>query len=140
MDREEILDSKICLETQPKVMKEATGVEADICGKCYAVCPYTQGYLNSGEAVILDVRTQEEYDSGHIKGAVPLSVDEIIEETAREVIPTKDSQVLVCCRSGNRSVTASEALVQLGYREVYEFGGIQTCPMKRNSDKGGERP
>lgn len=46
MDREEILDSHICLETQPKVMKEATGVEADICGKCYAVCPYTQGYLN----------------------------------------------------------------------------------------------
>lgn len=81
-----------------------------------------------GEAVILDVRTQEEYDSGHIKGAVLLPVDEITEETAREVIPTKDTQVLVYCRSGNRSVTASEALVQLGYREVYEFGGIQTWP------------
>ena len=46
MGREEIMDSQICLETQPKVMKAATGVEADICGKCYAVCPYTQGYLN----------------------------------------------------------------------------------------------
>lgn len=55
-------------------------------------------------------------------------MDEITEETAREVIPTKDTQVLVYCRSGNRSVTASEALVQLGYREVYEFGGIQTWP------------
>jgi rhodanese-related sulfurtransferase len=80
------------------------------------------------EAVILDVRTQEEYDSGHIKGAVLLPVDEITEETAREVIPTQDTQVLVYCRSGNRSVTASKTLVQLGYTEVYEFGGINTWP------------
>lgn len=80
------------------------------------------------EAVILDVRTQEEYDSGHIKGAVLLPVDAITEETAREVIPAKDTQVLVYCRSGNRSVTASKALAQLGYTEVYEFGGINTWP------------
>ena len=79
-------------------------------------------------AVVLDVRTQEEYDSGHIKGAVLLPVDAITEETAREVIPAKDTQVLVYCRSGNRSVTASKALAQLGYTEVYEFGGINTWP------------
>lgn len=46
MDRQEIIDIQVCLETQPRVMKAATGVEADICGKCYAVCPYTQRYLN----------------------------------------------------------------------------------------------
>ena len=80
------------------------------------------------EAVVLDVRTQEEYDSGHIKGAVLLPVDAITEESAREVIPTKETQVLVYCRSGNRSVTASKALAQLGYTEVYEFGGINTWP------------
>ena len=79
-------------------------------------------------AVVLDVRTQEEYDSGHIKEAVLLPVDAITEETAREVIPAKDTQVLVYCRSGNRSVTASKALAQLGYTEVYEFGGINTWP------------
>ena len=79
-------------------------------------------------AVVLDVRTQEEYDSGHIKGAVLLPVDAITEETAREVIPAKDTQVLVYCRTGNRSVTASKALAQLGYTEVYEFGGINTWP------------
>ena len=79
-------------------------------------------------AVVLDVRTQEEYDSGHIKGAVLLPVDAITEETAREVIPAKDTQVLVYCRSGNRSVTASKVLAQLGYTEVYEFGGINTWP------------
>jgi len=80
------------------------------------------------DAVILDVRTQEEYDSGHIKGAVLLPVDEITQETAQAVIPGKDTQVLVYCRSGNRSVTASKALVQLGYTQVYEFGGINTWP------------
>ena len=80
------------------------------------------------EAVILDVRTQEEYDSGHIKGAVLLPVDAITEGSAQEVIPAKDTQVLVYCRSGNRSVTASKALAQLGYTEVYEFGGINTWP------------
>lgn len=79
-------------------------------------------------AVVLDVRTQEEYDSGHIKGAVLLPVDWITEDTAQEVIPAKDTQVLVYCRSGNRSVTASKALAQLGYTEVYEFGGINTWP------------
>ena len=80
------------------------------------------------EAVILDVRTQEEYDSGHIVGAVLLPVDEITEETAQAVIPAQDTQVLVYCRSGNRSVTASKKLAQLGYTEVYEFGGINTWP------------
>lgn len=80
------------------------------------------------EAVILDVRTQEEYDSGHIVGAVLLPVDAITEETARAVIPAQDTQVLVYCRSGNRSVTASKILAELGYTEVYEFGGINTWP------------
>ena len=78
--------------------------------------------------IILDTRTQEEYDSGHIKGAVLLPVDAITEGSAQEVIPAKDTQVLVYCRSGNRSVTASKALAQLGYTEVYEFGGINTWP------------
>lgn len=80
------------------------------------------------DAVILDVRTQEEYNSGHIKGAVLLPVDEITQETAQTVIPDKDTQVLVYCRSGNRSVTASKALAQLGYTQVYEFGGINSWP------------
>ena len=80
------------------------------------------------DAVILDVRTQEEYNSGHIKGAVLLPVDEITQETAQTVIPDKDTQVLVYCRSGNRSVTASKALAQLWYTKVYEFGGINTWP------------
>ena len=80
------------------------------------------------DAVILDVREQDEYDAGHIPGAVLLSVGTIDEETAASAIPEKDTVVLVYCRSGNRSKTASQSLVDLGYTQIYEFGGIQDWP------------
>ena len=63
--------------------------------------------MDTQEVIILDVREQDEYDSGHIPGAVLLPVDTIDENTAAEVIPETDSMVLVYCRSGNRSKTAS---------------------------------
>ena len=79
--------------------------------------------MDSQEVIILDVREQDEYDSGHIPGAVLLPVGSIDETTAAEVIPDKDSTVLVYCRSGNRSKTASSALAELGYtlRPVQEW-------------------
>ena len=82
------------------------------------------------DAVILDVREQDEYDAGHIPGAVLLSVSTIDEETAASAIPEKDTVVLVYCRSGNRSKTASQSLVDLGYTRIYEFGGIKDWPYK----------
>ena len=84
--------------------------------------------MDTQEVIILDVREQSEYDSGHIPGAVLLPVGSIDEETAAAVIPEKDSTVLVYCRSGNRSKTASSTLAGLGYTNVYEFGGINTWP------------
>lgn len=57
-----------------------------------------------------------------------LPVGMINEETAAGVIPGKDATVLVYCRSGNRSKTASSALADLGYTNIYEFGGINTWP------------
>ena len=85
--------------------------------------------MDNQEVIILDVREQDEYDSGHIPGAVLLPVGTIDETTAAEVIPEKDSTVLVYCRSGNRSKTAaSSTLAGLGYTNIYEFGGINTWP------------
>ena len=83
--------------------------------------------MDTQEVIILDVREQDEYDSGHIPGAVLLPVGTIDETTAAEVIPEMDSTVLVYCRSGNRSKTAA-ALAELGYTAIYEFGGINTWP------------
>lgn len=80
------------------------------------------------DVIILDVREQEEYDSGHIPGAVLLSVGSIDEDSAAAVIPEMDSTVLVYCRSGNRSRNAAAALAELGYTQVYEFGGINDWP------------
>ena len=84
--------------------------------------------MDTQEVVILDVREQHEYDSGHIPGAVLLPVGTITEDTAAAVIDELDTTVLVYCRSGNRSKTASQALVDLGYTNVYEFGGINDWP------------
>lgn len=80
------------------------------------------------DAVVLDVREQDEYDAGHIPCAVLLSVGTINDETAASAIPEKDTVVLVYCRSGNRSKTASQALADLGYTQIYEFGGIKDWP------------
>ena len=76
---------------------------------------------------ILDVRTQEEYDQGHIPGAIVISHEEI-KEKAEEVLTDKDQLILVYCRSGRRSKLAAEALVELGYTNIKEFGGIMDWP------------
>ena len=89
--------------------------------------------MDTQEAVILDVREQHEYDSGHIPGAVLLPVGTIAEDTATAVIDELDTVVLVYCRSGNRSKTASQALADLGYTNVYEFGGINDWPYEVES-------
>ena len=77
--------------------------------------------------IILDVRTQEEYDEGHIPGAIVISHEEI-EEKAEDVLTDKDQLILVYCRSGRRSKLAAEALVELGYTNIKEFGGIIDWP------------
>ena len=84
--------------------------------------------MDTQDVVILDVREQHEYDSGHIPGAVLLPVGTITKDTAAAVIDESDTVVLVYCRSGNRSKTASQALADLGYTNVYEFGGINDWP------------
>ena len=76
------------------------------------------------DILIVDVREQSEYDEGHVPGAVLLPVGTITEETAASVVADKDTVVLVYCRSGNRSKKAAKALVELGYTQIYEFGGI----------------
>ena len=77
--------------------------------------------------IILDVRTQEEYDEGHIPGAIVISHEEITEK-AEEVLPDKNQLILVYCRSGRRSKIAAEALAELGYTNIKEFGGIIDWP------------
>ena len=81
----------------------------------------TNGYI------LLDTRTQEEYDQSHIPGALLIPHTEIAQRAEKE-LPDKDQVILVYCRSGNRSKQASEVLAELGYTHVKEFGGIHTWP------------
>lgn len=77
--------------------------------------------------VILDARTQTEYDEGHIPGAILIPHDTVV-TAAENALPDKGQLILVYCRSGNRSKEASQALVDLGYTNVVEFGGINSWP------------
>lgn len=99
--------------------------------------PKTTGYrqVTTAEAVnimqteenyvILDVRTAQEFASGHIPGAVLLPNETIGTEDIH-LLPDKDQLILVYCRSGNRSKQAAEKLAQLGYTNIVEFGGINS--------------
>ena len=84
--------------------------------------------MDSGEEyILLDVREQEEFDAGHIPGAILISYTEI-DEKAEAMLLDKDKQILVYCRSGRRSKIAAESLAKLGYTNIKEFGGIIDWP------------
>lgn len=78
---------------------------------------------NDETIIILDVRTEEEYKAGHIKGAILIPYTDI-NEKAEEVLTDYSATILLYCRSGRRSEIAAADLVKLGYTNVYDFGGI----------------
>lgn len=79
------------------------------------------------DIVIIDARTDAEFAEGHISGAILIPEYEI-KRKAEALIPDKDTLILVYCRSGRRSKIASQALAELGYTDVREFGGIIDWP------------
>ncbi|MBQ1504532.1 MAG: hypothetical protein IIZ49_03980 [Oscillospiraceae bacterium] len=89
--------------------------------------------------LIVDVRRHDEYDAGHIPGAVCVP-NETISEEAEDKLPDKDQMLLVYCRTGRRSKEAAEKLAALGYTNVLEFGGIVTWPGEVVTDEAGNQP
>lgn len=84
-----------------------------------------QNKLNAKENfVLLDVRTQEEYNAGYIAGALLLPYDEI-NAKATIVLPDKEKEIVLYCRSGRRSAIAKKSLLDLGYQKVVDFGGVK---------------
>ena len=83
--------------------------------------------MASQEVVAVDVRTREEYDSGHIENAV-LVPNESIGSEMPEALPDKEATLLIYCRSGRRSKEAAQKLLSLGYQNVYDFGGVIDWP------------
>ena len=90
--------------------------------------------MDSGdEMIILDVRTKEEFDAGHIAGAILVPNETIIDEQP-ELLPDLDAEILVYCRSGNRSAQAAKKLIAMGYTNVADFGGIIDWPYEVVTD------
>ena len=100
-----------CAGDEPATYEQISGAEAK------ALMDSESGYI------IIDARTQEEYDQGHIPGAILIPEYEIAARAENE-LPDKKQLILVYCRSGRRSKIAAEELVKLGYTNVKEFGGI----------------
>lgn len=132
-------------KTSNEVLENITFTET--CGNVYqtessASNDETKGYttINADEAktiidenpnaVILDVRTQDEYNETHIPNSILLDNETITEETVSELELTSDSIVLIYCRSGNRSKQAASKLANLGYSNLFDFGGIKDWPYK----------
>ena len=88
--------------------------------------------------VLVDVRTPAEYESGHIPTAVNIPVDVI---GAKPPVRTKDALIVVYCRSGNRSATARQILMDLGYTNVVDFGAVSRWeePLVTGKEPGRRR-
>lgn len=82
--------------------------------------------------LLLDVRTQEEYDGGHIPGAVCLPNEEITADMP--IAFDKSAEILVYCRSGRRSAEAAEKLKKMGYTNVSDIGGLQDWPYETTTE------
>jgi rhodanese-related sulfurtransferase len=90
--------------------------------------------MDSGdEIIILDVRTQEEFNEGHIPGAILIPNETILDEQPA-LLPDLDAEILIYCRSGNRSAQAANKLIAMGYTDVVDFGGIIDWPYEIVTD------
>lgn len=83
--------------------------------------------MEDQDVIIVDVRTLAEYQEGHIQGAL-LIPNESIGSDPIALLDDKDAVILVYCRSGNRSAQAAQKLIKLGYKNVYDFGGVIDWP------------
>lgn len=136
--------------TETKERLETQKTEAAESGAVKISAADAKAYMDAHEAdsyVLLDVRTQEEFEAGYIEGAI-LIPDTEVEERAPKEFPDKDKPILIYCRSGRRSALAANVLAALGYEEVYDFGGIIDWPYEvcsasapdESTSADGEKP
>ena len=83
--------------------------------------------MDQGNVTIVDVRRADEYEAGHIPGAILVPNETILSEAATK-LPDQNAVLLIYCRSGRRSAEAAQKLLSLGYSQVYDFGGILDWP------------
>ncbi len=100
-------------------------MEANAVGfKTFSMAEGIEMAKGNPKAVIVDVRRDDEYKAGHIPGALLLTLEKITKESAAKVLPDKSQMIFIYCRSGRRSKIAANKLLELGYTNLIEFGGI----------------
>lgn len=114
----------ICLLCFVTGCKDKNVIEKTDAGYTHISMDVAMEYMKEKDTVIVDVRTEEEYEKGHIKGAINIPLH-AIDGTVVGKLKDYHEKILVYCESGNRSVQASAKLAALGYKQVYEIGGIQ---------------
>ena len=77
-------------------------------------------------AVLIDVRSSMEYEQGHLNNSINIDV-EAIESVIESKVSDKNTKIIVYCRSGNRSATAAQKLIDMGYKKVYDLGAMSNC-------------
>ena len=116
----------MCLTACGKKQSDSGEADVDSSGRSYVQIDQETAkemMMREDDHVIVDVRRQDEYDAGHIPGAI-LIPNESIDKEQPDELPDLNQIILVYCRSGNRSKQASQKLADMGYTNVYEFGGI----------------
>ena len=88
-------------------------------------CTQKEELMNEG-AVLIDVRSAQEYAEGHLDKSINLTVD-TIGVNIEKLVSDKNTKIIVYCRSGNRSATAATTLINLGYKNVYDLGAMSNC-------------
>ena len=104
--------------------KKVGGQEVPVVYKNVSMAEGVKIAKENPDAIIVDVRRDEEFKAGHIPGAVLLTLETITADTAAKVLPDKNQLLLIYCRSGRRSKIAANNLLELGYTNIIEFGGI----------------
>lgn len=117
---EHLLDKMISkVRAEIKAEKEKLKAEQTAQDEAKAMMAKNDGH------VIVDVRRQDEYDEGHIPGAILIPNESITDKQPKQ-LPDPNQVILIYCRSGRRSKEASQKLADMGYTNIYEFGGINT--------------
>ena len=106
-----------------RMNKKEKNIENEVVIKHVSMNDIVQIMEENENYIILDVRTQSEYNQGHIPNAICIP-NETIDENVVNKLSDKNQMILVYCRSGNRSKQAAEKLKKLGYTNLIEFGGI----------------
>lgn len=106
--------------------KESVALDSEVELSVLSInCDKTDEEVNDG-AILIDVRSEEEYKLSHLDQAINIPVDVIEEEIVNYVVD-KGTPVILYCRSGNRSSIAAQALLKLGYYKVYDLGAMDNC-------------